>query len=48
MHEYNHYTLFRSSLYSEKVYVSTAGIWSSLGRIEAVAKLNELAHEDTT
>lgn len=48
MHESNHYTLFRSVLYSEKVYVRT-GIYSSLGRrIEAIAELNELAHKDTT
>lgn len=48
MHESNRYTLFRSVLYSEKVYVRT-GIYSSLGRrIEAIAELNELAHKDTT
>jgi len=48
VHESNHYTLFRSVLYSEKVYVRT-GIYSSLGRrIEAIAELNELAHKDTT
>ena len=42
-----HYTLFLSSLSSGDLY-DRIGIKTSLGRIEAIAELYELAHKDTT